>query len=150
MTVSQQLNDHIKEAMKAKEKERLTLLRSIKAAFQNKEIEVGDKLSAADEVALVLKMIKQRKEAADGFRKGGAEDRAVQEDWEASQLEAYLPPAPDEAEIDAAIEAEIAALDPAAVNAKAMGPIMKALNEKFAGRPVDGKALSQKIKSRLS
>ncbi len=150
MTVSQQLNDHIKEAMKAKEKERLTLLRSIKAAFQNKEIEIGDKLSPADEVALVLKMIKQRREAAEGFRKGGAEERAVQEDWEATLLESYLPPAPDEAEIDAAIEAEVAKLDPSAVNAKAMGPIMKALNEKFAGRPVDGKALSAKIKSRLS
>lgn len=150
MTVSEQLNDHIKEAMKAKEKERLTLLRSIKAAFQNKEIEVSGKLSGADEVSLVLKMIKQRKEAAEGFRKGGAEERAVQEDWEATQLESYLPPAPSEAEIDAAIEAEVAKLDEGARNAKAMGPIMKALNEQFAGRPVDGKALSQKIKSRLS
>jgi hypothetical protein len=150
MTVSEQLNDHIKEAMKAKEKERLTLLRSIKAAFKNKEIEVGGSLAPADEVALVLKMIKQRKEAAEGFRKGGAEDRAKHEDWEASQLEGYLPPAPGDDEIDSAIEAELSKLDPAARNAKAMGPLMKALNETFAGRPLDGKALSQKLKARLS
>lgn len=150
MTVSEQLNEHIKEAMRAKEKERLTLLRSIKAAFKNKEIEIGGALAPADEVGLVLKMIKQRKEAADGFRKGGAEDRATQEEWEAGLLEGYLPPAPSEQELDQAISAEIDRLDPGARNAKAMGPIMKALNETFAGRPLDGKALSQKIKARLS
>lgn len=151
MTVSEQLNDHIKEAMKAKEKERLALLRSIKAAFKNKEIELGSSsLSAADEVSLVLKMIKQRREAAEGFRKGGAEDRAKNEDWEAALLETYLPPAPSEDEMEAAIEAEIAKIDAGARNAKAMGPIMKALNEQFAGRPIDGKALSAKIKAKLS
>lgn len=150
MTVSEQLNDHIKDAMRAKEKERLTLLRSIKAAFKNKEIELGSDLAPSDEVSLVLKMIKQRKEAAEGFRKGGAEDKAKQEDWEAALLESYLPPAPSEAEIDAAIDAEVAKIEASARNAKAMGPIMKALNEAFAGRPVDGKALSQKIKAKLS
>lgn len=150
MTVSEQLNDHIKDAMKAKEKERLTLLRSIKAAFKNKEIELGSGLSAGDEVTIVLKMIKQRKEAAEGFRKGGAEEKALQEEWEAGQLQHYLPPAPSQAEIDAAIDSEVAKLAAEARNAKAMGPIMKALNERFAGRPVDGKALSQAIKAKLS
>ena len=149
MNLSEQLNDHIKEAMKAKEKERLTLLRSIKAAFKNKEIELGSALSSADEVGLVLKMIKQRREAAEGFRKGGAEDKAKNEDWEAELLESYLPAAPSDSEIDEAIEAQVSQLAPEARNAKAMGPIMKALNERFAGRPVDGKALSQKIKSKL-
>lgn len=150
MNLSVQLNEHIKEAMKAKEKERLTLLRSIKAAFQNKEIELGSSLSAADEVGLVLKMIKQRREAAEGFRKGGAEDKAKNEEWEAELLGSYLPAAPSQSEIDEAIDAEIAKLDPDARNAKAMGPVMKALNELFAGRPVDGKALSQQIKTKLS
>lgn len=150
MNLSAQLNEHIKDAMKAKEKERLTLLRSVKAAFQNKEIELGTSLSAADEVGLVLKMIKQRREAAEGFRKGGAEDRAQNEEREAQLLESYLPAAPSQSEIDEAIEAEISKLDPSARNAKSMGPIMKALNEQFAGRPVDGKALSQQIKAKLS
>lgn len=149
MNLSEQLNDHIKEAMKAKEKERLTLLRSIKAAFKNKEIELGAPLAAADEVGLVLKMIKQRREAAEGFRKGGAEDKAKIEEWEAELLESYLPAAPSDSEIDEAIEAQVSQLAPEARNAKAMGPIMKALSEQFAGRPVDGKALSQKIKSKL-
>jgi uncharacterized protein YqeY len=150
MTVATQLNDLIKDAMRAKEKERLTLLRSIKAALQNKQIELGSELAPADEVAMVLKMIKQRKEAAEGFRKGGAEDRAKHEDWEASQLEAFLPPAPSEEELETAIDAEIAKLDPAARNAKAMGSIMKAINVAFAGRPIDGKAVSQTIKAKLS
>jgi uncharacterized protein YqeY len=150
MSFTEQLNDHIKAAMKAKEKERLTLLRSIKAALQNKQIELGSELTPADEVALLLKMIKQRKEAAEGFRKGGAEERAQHEDWEATQLQEFLPPAPSEDEVEAAIDAEIAKLDAAARNPKAMGPIMKTLNEAFAGRPIDGKALSQKIKAKLA
>lgn len=150
MNLSEQLTEHIKDAMRAKDKERLTLLRSIKAAFQNKAIELGAPLSPAEEVGLVLKMIKQRKEAAEGFRKGGAEDRAKQEDWEATQLETYMPPPPSAEELEAAIDAEIDKLDAGARNPKSMGPIMKTLNEAFAGRPIDGKALSQKIKAKLS
>ncbi len=150
MNLSAELNEHIKQAMRAKEKERLTLLRSIKAAFQNKEIETGSKLTAPEEVAIVLKMIKQRKEAAEGFRKGGAEERAAQEDRECELLEAYLPPAPSDKEIEDAIDAEVSKLAADSRNAKAMGPLMKTLNEAFAGRPVDGKALSQKIKAKLS
>lgn len=150
MTISEKLNDHIKDAMRAKEKERLTLLRSIKAAFKNREIEAGGALSDTDEVSIIMKMIKQRREAAEGFRKGSAEDKAQAEEREAALLESYLPAAPTDEEIEAVIDAEVAKLDAGARNAKAMGGIMKAVNEAFAGRPVDGKAVSVKVKAKLS
>ena len=135
--------------MKAKDKNRLTLLRSVKSAFKNKEIDTGTALSSAEEIAILLKLIKQRREAAEGFRRGNAEDRALNEDWEAQELESYLPPAPSEEEIEKAIDEELAAIPAQDRSPKVMGLLMKALNERFAGRPIDGKALSAKVKAKL-
>ncbi len=149
MNLSEQLNADLKTAMKAKEKATLTLLRSVKSALKNEEIKTGSALSDANEVAVLLKMIKQRREAADGFRKGGAEERAQNEDWEAEQLSKYLPPAPTEEEIDKAIDEELAAIPAEERSGKTMGVLMGALNAKFAGRPIDGKALSQKVRAKL-
>jgi uncharacterized protein YqeY len=149
MSLSERLTADLKTAMKAKEKDKLTLLRSVKSAFKNKEIDSGQPLTEADETAILLKMIKQRREAADGFRQGGAEDRAANEDWEAKELESYLPPAPSDEEIERAIDEEIAKIPEGERSPKSMGPIMKGLNDKFAGRPVDGKALSQKVRAKL-
>lgn len=149
MSLSDQINQDIKTAMKAREKEKLTLLRSVKATFKNAEIDSGA-LSESDEVSLIMKMVKQRKEAAAGFRKGGAEDRAQNEDWEAEMLESYLPSAPTEEELLAVIDSEVAKLDPADRTPRAIGTIMGALKEAFAGRPLDGKAASKTIKDRLS
>lgn len=149
MDLNQRLNDDLKTAMKAKEKEKLTLLRSVKSAFKNKEIEIGGDLSPADQTAVLLKLIKQRREAAEGFRKGGAEDRAKNEDWEAAQLESYLPPAPSDEEIEKAIDEAVAAIPDGERSPKSMGVVMKAVNEAFAGRPIDGKALSQKVRAKL-
>lgn len=150
MNLNERLNEDLKTAMKAKEKDKLTLLRSVKSAFKNKEIEIGGSLSAAEETAVLLKLIKQRREAAEGFRKGGAEDRAVQEDWEAQELESYLPPAPSNEELEKAIDEAVAAIPEGERSAKSMGQVMKAVNEQFAGRPIDGKALSQKVRGKLS
>jgi len=135
--------------MKAKDKKKLTLLRSVKSTFKNQEIDTGEPLTGADETKILLKMIKQRREAADGFRQGGAEERAQNEDWEAAELESYLPPAPTEEEIDAAVNEEVAKIPEGERSPKSMGPVMKALNERFAGQPVDGKALSQKVRAKL-
>lgn len=150
MSLSDQLNEDIKTAMRAKDKDKLTLLRSVKATFKNLEIDSGQPLSEEAEVNAVVKMIKQRKEAADGFRQGNAEERARKEDWEAEMLAEYLPAAPSEEEIQAALDEEVAKLDPAERNPKSMGRLMKALKDRFAGRPVDGKALSQTVKAKLS
>lgn len=149
MSLSEQLNQDIKAAMKAREKAKLTLLRSVKAALKNVEIDSGP-LTPGDEVAVLMKLVKQRKEAAAGFRKGAAEERAKQEDWEAEQLEAYLPAPPSEEEIHQVIDAEVAKLAPADRTPRAIGTVLKALKEKFAGQPLDSKALSKVIKERLA
>lgn len=149
MTLNDRLQEDLKTAMKAKEKEKLTLLRSVKSAFKNKEIDTGSPLTAAEETAVLLKLIKQRREAAEGFRKGGAEDRALNEDWEAEQLEGYLPPAPTDDEIDRTIDQAIAQIPDGERSPKSMGVVMKAVNDAFAGRPIDGKALSQKVRQKL-
>lgn len=149
MNLSQRLSADLKKAMRAKDKKSLTLLRAVKATFKNKEIESGKPITEAEETAILLKMIKQRREAAEGFRKGEAEERALNEDWEGAQLESYLPPAPTEDEIEKAIDEEIAKIPTEERSPKTMGLLMKVLNERFAGRPIDGKALSQKVKSKL-
>lgn len=149
MNLSERLTADLKTAMKAKDKKKLTLLRSVKSTFKNKEIDTGNPLTEADETAILLKMIKQRREAAEGFRKGGAEERAANEDWESAALEEYLPPAPTEDEIEKAIDEELAKIPAEERSPKTMGVLMKALNAKFAGRPVDGKALSQKVRAKL-
>jgi uncharacterized protein len=149
MSLSERLTEDLKTAMRAKDKAKLTLLRSVKSTFKNKELETGEPLTGPDETAILLKMIKQRREAADGFRKGGAEDRAENEDWEAIELSSYLPPAPTDEEVGKAIDEELAKIPQDERSAKSMGPLMKALNETFAGRPIDGKALSQKVRAKL-
>lgn len=149
MSLSDRLTADLKDAMRAKDKKKLTLLRSVKSAFKNKEIDSGESITEAEETAVLLKMIKQRREAADGFRKGGAEDRAEAEDWEAQELGNYLPPAPTEEEIKKAIDEEVGKIPAEDRSPKSMGTIMKALNAKFAGRPIDGKALSQSVRAAL-
>ena len=149
MSLTERLTSDLKQAMRAKEKNKLTLLRSVKALFKNIELENKEPLNEAQEVKAVLKMIKQRREAAAGFRKGGAEERALNEDWEAAELESYLPAAPTEEEIAAAIDEEVAKIPADERSPKSMGILMKALNAKFEGQPIDGKALSQKVREKL-
>ena len=149
MSLSEKLTADLKTAMRAKDKQTLNLLRSVKSSFKNLEIETQQPLTTEEETAVLMKMIKQRKEAADGFRKGGAEERAANEDWEAKALQSYLPPAPTDEEIESAIDAELANIPESERSPKTMGILMKALNERFAGRPVDGKALSQKVRAKL-
>ena len=84
MSLNDRLTADLKTAMKAKEKDKLTLIRSVKAEFKKREIDDGP-LTEEAEVQILLKMIKQRREAAAGFRKGGAEERALNEDREAEQ-----------------------------------------------------------------
>ena len=148
MSLNDRLTADLKTAMKAKEKDKLTLIRSVKAEFKKREIDDGP-LTEEAEVQILLKMIKQRREAAAGFRKGGAEERALNEDREAEQLEGYLPPPPTDEEIESAINEEIGKIPEEERSPRSMGVIMKALQEKFAGRPVDGKALAGKIKAML-
>src|SRR5437763_13317109 len=113
------------DAMKAKDELRLSVLRMVKSALKNKEIEKIRPLDDAESVQVLQTLIKQRKDSAEQFARGGRADLADRETREIAFIEAYLPAAPDEAEMDRAIDAAMAAT--AANSLKHMGAVIKAV-----------------------
>jgi len=135
------------EAMKAREEARLSTLRMMKTALKKHEVDGMKPLDEAAEMQILKSLMKQRTEAADMFRKGGREESAAKEESERKLIESYLPVGTDEAEIEAAIAAALA--ETGVTSQKQMGIVMKATQAKLAGKTVDGKALSEKVRSRL-
>jgi hypothetical protein len=135
-------------SMKAKDEARLNAIRLIKTALKKHEVDSMKPLDENSELQILSTLIKQRREAADMFRKGGRPELADKEDAELKLIESYMPAAPSDAEIDAAIAAALA--ETGVASAKQMGVVMKAVQAKLAGKRVDGKALSEKVRGRLS
>ncbi len=135
-------------AMRAKEEAKLNAIRMIKAALKKHEVDSMKPLDEATEMQVLSTLIKQRREAADMFRKGGRADQADKEEAELKLIESYMPAAPSEQEIEDAIAA--AMTETGVTSAKQMGVVMKAVQAKLAGKRVDGKALSEKVRARLS
>jgi len=135
------------EAMKAKDEARLSTVRLIKTALKKHEIDSMKPLDEATEIQVMKTLLKQRRESAEMFRKGGREELAAKEEAEIKLIEAYLPSAPTAGELEEAVSAAIS--ETGAANAKHMGLVMKAAQAKLAGKRVDGKALSELVKSRL-
>lgn len=135
-------------AMKARDEARLNALRLIKAALKRHEVDTGKPLDAQTELKVLNTLLKQRQEAIEMFRQGGRADLAEKEEAERKIIEAYMPAEATEAEIEAAIRAAIQ--ETGATSAKQMGAVMKAAQAKLAGKRVDGKALSEKVRARLS
>jgi uncharacterized protein len=134
-------------AMKAKDEDRLNAIRMIKAALKKHEIDSMKPLNEAAEMQVMNTLLKQRRESADMFRKGGREDAAVKEEKEITLIESYLPAAASEADLEAAVSAAIS--ETGATSSKQMGAVMKAAQAKLAGKRVDGKALSEFVKQKL-
>lgn len=137
----------IAEAMKAKDQTRLGALRMAKAALMNREVEKGRTLDDAEGLQVIASLIKQRRDSIEQFTKGGRNELAQKEQAEIDILQPYLPPAVDTADIDRAVREAIA--ETGATTAKDMGRVMKAVMPKFAGRSVDGKAVSEAVKRQL-
>jgi uncharacterized protein YqeY len=135
-------------SMKAKDEARLNAIRLIKTALKKHEVDSMKPLDENSELQILSTLIKQRREAADMFRKGGRPELADKEDAELKLIESYMPAAPTDAEIDAAITAALA--ETSVTSAKQMGVVMKAAQAKLAGKRLDGKALSEKVRARLS
>jgi len=148
MSLSEQIQKDIVTAMKAKDEMRLSVLRMVKAALQLKEVEKMRPLDAAESIQLLQTLAKQRKESIDQFAKGGRQDLVDKETSELKILETYLPAGASEADMDAAISKAIT--DLAATSIKQMGAVVKAAKETLIGKAVDGKALSDRIRDRLS
>lgn len=138
----------IADAMRQKNQATLAPLRMLKAALMNREVERGRALDDAEALQVVGQLVKQRRDSIEQFEAGGRQDLVDKERAEVVFLERYLPPAADEATIQAAIEAAVA--DTGAAGPKDMGKVMKAARERLAGATVDGRALSEAVKARLS
>jgi uncharacterized protein YqeY len=135
------------DAMKAKDEARLSTVRMIKAALQKQEIDSMKPLNEATELQVMSTLIKQRRESADLFRKGGREELAAKEEAEINLIESYLPAAPSSVELEEAVHA---AIDETGANSpKQMGAVMKAAQARLAGKRVDGKTLSELVKQKL-
>jgi len=135
-------------AMKAKEAGRLGVIRMIKTALKKHEVDSGEPLDEATEMKVLNTLVKQRKDSIKMFRSGGREDLAVKEEEELAVVLSYLPAAATSEEMDEAVAA--AAAETGAGSMKQMGQVMKAARDKLAGKTVDGKALSEKVKARLA
>jgi len=134
--------------MKAKEEARLGAIRLIKTALKKHEVDAMKPLDENTEIQVLSTLIKQRRESADMFRKGNRLDLADKEEAELKLIESYMPAAPSDEEIEAAIAAALA--ETGVTSAKQMGVVMKATQAKLAGKRVDGKALSDKVRARLA
>lgn len=148
MSLLDRVQTDLVSAMKARDDGRLSALRMIKAALQKYTVDnPGKPLYEAAEEKILKSMVKQRMDAADAFRSGNRPELAAKEESERALIETFLPAAASEAEIDAAVAAAIA--ETGASGAKQMGVVMKAAQAKLAGKTVDGRALSEKVKARL-
>src|SRR6185369_10309824 len=148
MALVDRIQKDMVEAMKAKQEARLSTLRMMKSAFMKYKVDNMKEVDEAAEMQIMNSLIKQRHDSADMFRKGGRPEMAEKEESEILTIESYMPSAPTEAEVAAAVESAMA--ETGATSAKQMGLVMKAAQAKLAGKRVDGKSLSELIKSKLS
>ncbi|MDH5288316.1 MAG: GatB/YqeY domain-containing protein [Betaproteobacteria bacterium] len=147
MTLKSRITEDMKSAMRAKETARLSAIRMLLAAIKQREVDERRELSDADVVAVVDKMIKQRRDSVAQFEAGHRADLAAAERAEIEVLSAYMPQAMSEAEIDAAIRDAIAATGVA--GPAGMGKVMAQLKPQLAGR-ADFSAVSAKVKAKLA
>ncbi len=148
MALLEKLQKDMVEAMKAKESARLDAIRMIKSALQKFQIDAMKPLDEPSELQVLNTLLKQRREAVEMYKTAGRAELAEKEEVELKMIEAYMPAAASAEDIDAAIAAAIAE-NPGAT-AKQMGVVMKAAQGKLTGKRVDGKALSEAVRSKLA
>ena len=146
MSLKTRITDDMKAAMRAREAARLSTIRLLLAAIKQREVDERKELADAEVVAVIDKMVKQRKDSITQFEAGNRKDLADGERAELAILETYLPQRLGEAEIDAAIDAAIARTG--AAGAAGMGKVMGVLKSELAGR-ADMSAVSARVKAKL-
>ena len=148
MPLIDQVQQEMVAAMKSGDAARLSALRMLKAALMKQKVDSPKPVDEAAEIQVLKILIKQRIDAADMYSKAGRIDSAEKEEAEKAMLETYLPAGASEEEIDAAIAGAMA--ETGATSIKQMGVVMKAVQAKLTGKTVDGKSLSDKVRSKLS
>lgn len=148
MALLNQVQQDMTEAMKARDEARLSALRMIKTALKKREVDSMKPLDERAELETLQTLVKQRRESADMFRKGGRLELAEKEEAELKLIESYMPAAPTPEEIEAAIAKAMA--ETGVTSLKQMGVVMKAVQAQLSGKRLDGKALSEMVRARLS
>jgi uncharacterized protein YqeY len=143
----ERIQSDLTAAMKEKDELRLSVLRMVKSALKLKEIDKLRPLDDMESLQVLQTLVKQRKESVEQFTQGGRPDLAEKEAKEIKIIEEYLPAAPSDREMRAAIEEAIS--ESGADSLKQMGAVVKAARAKLEGKAVDGKALSDKVRERL-
>ena len=147
MSLRDRLTEDLKLAMKARDQLRMDVIRMIKAAVLNKEVEMKKDLDDAEMSRIMTTMIKQRKESVEQYEKGQRAELAAKERQEISIIESYLPKALSADELERIVETVIR--ETGAGSAKDMGAVMKTVMAQLAGQPVDGKHVSDLVRSKL-
>lgn len=148
MSLKETIISDLTAAMKAKDADKLSTLRMVKANLMNRQIEKGGELTD-DEVAKALQsLVKQRRDSIESYEKAGRAELAAKEAAEIAHIEIYLPQAATADEIAAAVDAAVAATGAASI--KDMGLVMKATMANLAGRSADGRMVSEAVKAKLS
>jgi uncharacterized protein YqeY len=147
MPLIDQVTQAMVAAMKSRDPARLSALRMIKAALMKQKVDSPKPVDEAAEMQVLKSLVKQRIDAAEAFRKAGRAEQAEKEEAERALIESYLPAGATEREIDAAVAEALA--ETGATSLKQMGVAMKAAQARLKGKTVDGKALSDKVRSRL-
>jgi uncharacterized protein len=147
MSLKQRIIDDMTAAMRAQDAPRLSTLRMVKAAMMNRQIEKGGELTDEEMAKMLTSLVKQRRDSVEQYERGGRAELAAKERAEIAVIEAYLPQAATREEIEQAVSAALA--ETGASSLKEMGAVMKAAQARLSGRAVDGRILSELVKSKL-
>jgi uncharacterized protein YqeY len=148
MSLAETIQKDLVVAMRAKDELRLSVLRGVKAAIKHREIEKIRALDESESIQILQMLVKQRKESIEQFTKGNRPELAEKETKELAILESYLPAGASGEEMDVAIDKAIA--EAGATGIKQMGAVVKAAKASLEGKTVDGKALSDRVRERLT
>ena len=148
MSLKDKIVSDLTDAMKAKDANRLSVLRMVKANLMNRQIEKGADLTDEEITKALQSLVKQRKDSIDQYEKAGRAELAEKEQSELTVLEDYLPQAASPAEIEQAVTD--AMRETGASSIKEMGAVMKAAQAKLAGKSADGKIVSEAVKRMLN
>ena len=147
MSLKERITGDMTAAMKAREAGRLSTLRMVKAAAQNREIEKGGELTEEELTKVLQSLVKQRRDSVEQYEKAGRAELAEKERAEIAVIEEYLPRAASREEIERAVGEAVA--ETGASSLKEMGAVMKAALARLAGRNADGRTVSEVVKAKL-
>jgi uncharacterized protein YqeY len=148
MSLKDKIIADLTDAMKAKDADKVSTLRMVKAALMNRQIDKGGELDEEEITKALQTLVKQRRDSAEQYENAGRAELAAKENAEIAVIEAYLPRAASVEEIAAAVEAAVAATG--ASSMKDMGTVMKAAIANLAGKTADGKKVSEAVRNKLS